>query len=155
MLASSSGLSVAFRKGVSVTPKVPATGAIWIVVPNANRPGANGNAADPAVAALFVQLMPVYVGPAPVLTNFTTTEFGFTPVSVLLITSSFTDKETNPLGVIRQEQQEINCSSGENPYTFTHMFPIAAAKPGPVSEAPLAPLLVKLITESPEVKLAA
>ena len=45
--------------------------------------------------------------------NLITTEFGLTPVSVLLVRSSLTDSEFSPFGVTRQEQQEINCSSGE------------------------------------------
>lgn len=59
----------------------------------------------PAKAALFVQLMPVKAAVAPVFTSLITTEFGRTPVSVLLMRSLLTDRETRPLGVIRQEQQ--------------------------------------------------
>ena len=53
MLASSARLSVPREKAVSVTAKVPATGAPWIVVPKAREPPAIGNAAEPATAALF------------------------------------------------------------------------------------------------------
>jgi hypothetical protein len=50
-----------------------------------------------------------------------------------------TERSTRPLGVIRQEQQDINCSSGENAYTFTQMFPTAPPNPGPFRGAPFAP----------------
>ena len=67
----------------------------------------------PASAALLVQLVPVPPVPAMVAINFTTTEFGRIPVNVLPSRSVVTDKEARPFGVIKQEQQEINCSSGE------------------------------------------
>ncbi len=114
MLASSAGLSVAFRNGVSATPNVPATGAPWMVVPKASMPPASGKLVPPANAALFVQFVPVKPAPAAVLTSFTTTELGRTPVSVLLIKSLLTESETSPFGVNKQEQQETSCSSGEN-----------------------------------------
>ena len=72
-----------------------------------------GKVADPACAALFVHAMPVKVGPAPVVTNFTTMEFGLVPVNVLATKSLLTEREANPLGVIKQEQHDTNCSSGE------------------------------------------
>src|SRR2546422_7673202 len=84
--------------------------------------------------------------------SFTTIEFGRTPVSVLLTRSLLAERDTSPLGVIRQEQQEINCSSGENAYTFTQMLPTDPPNPGPFSDAPLAPVLVMFITESPLVR---
>ena len=68
----------------------------------------------PASAALLVQLVPVPPAPAVVAINFTTTEFGRIPVSVLPSKSVVTDKEARPFGVIKQEQHEISCSSGEN-----------------------------------------
>ena len=151
MLASSAALSEPLLNGVSVVANVPATGAAWTVVPKANMPLASGNVAEPANAALLVQLPPAKLAPAPVLTSFTTTELGRTPVRVLLIRSLFTESEANPFGVIRQEQQETNCSSGENAYTFTQMLPTAPPNPGPFNDAPLAPVLVRLITESPDV----
>lgn len=114
MLASSAALSVPRENAVSVVANVPATGAEWTVVPKANIPFASGNAVEPANAALLVQFVPVNPAPAPVLTSFTTIELGRTPVSVLLIRSLFTESEANPFGVIKQEQQETNCSSGEN-----------------------------------------
>ena len=155
MLVSSAALSVPRLNGVSVVANVPCTAAAWTVVPKANMPFASGNAAEPANAALLVQFVPVNPTPAPVLTSFTTTELGRTPVRVLLIKSLLTDREAKPLGVIRQEQQDTNCSSGENAYTFTQMLPTAPPNPGPLSDAPLAPVFVKLITESPEVRLEA
>ena len=112
MLASSAGLRVDRPKGVSVTAK-PLVAAACTVVPVAINPGASGNAAVPANAALLVHVFPEKAALAPELTSFTTTEFGRTPVNVLLTKSAFTESETNPFGVIRQEQQEISCSSGE------------------------------------------
>ena len=116
MLANSCSLSVALKNGVSVTARPAAPGAVWMVVPYASMPPTIGKAVPPKVAsaALLVQVVPVKVSDAPVFTNFITTELGRTPVKVLLTRSLFTDSETSPLGVIRQEQQEINCSSGEN-----------------------------------------
>src|SRR5579864_6655304 len=124
-----------------------------MVVPHASIPAARSPPV--AVAALLVQLVPVPPVPASVDTSLTTTELGRTPVKVLLTRSLFTDKETRPFGVTRQEQQETSCSSGENAYTFTQMFPAAPPNPGPNREAPLAPLFVMLITESPLVRFAA
>src|SRR5271165_374443 len=124
-----------------------------MVVPHASIPRASPS--PETVAALLVQLDPDPPVPARVETSFTTTELGRTPVKVLLTRSLFTDKETKPFGVTRQEQQETSCSSGENAYTFTQMFPAAPPNPGPNREAPLAPLFVMLITESPLVRLAA
>ena len=46
--------------------------------------------------------------------NLITTEFGRMPVSVLLVRSLTTDRLFKPFGVIRVEQHEISCSSGEN-----------------------------------------
>ena len=81
-----------------------------MVVPQASKPGTAKKLPDPAVAALLVQLPALVV----VLSSFTTTELGLTPVKVLLTKSRFTDRFTSPLGVTWQEQQEISCSSGEN-----------------------------------------
>lgn len=113
MLANSCSLSVALKNGVSVTARPP--GAVWMVVPYASIPFTIGKAVPPMVAsaALLVQVVPVKVSVAPVFTSFMTTELGRTPVRVLLIRSLVTESETSPFGVIRQEQQEINCSSGE------------------------------------------
>ena len=111
-------------------------------------------------AALFVQVLPVKVGtpplpPVPVVISFITAEFARIPVNVLFIRSLVTDKETNPLGVITQEQQVTSCSSGENAYRLTQIFPTAPANPGPARAAPFAPVFVILITESPFSKFAA
>lgn len=115
MLANSCSLSVALKNGVSVTARPCTPGAVWMVVPYASIPFTIGKAVPPIVAsaALLVQVVPVKVSVAPVFTSFMTTELGRTPVRVLLIRSLVTESETNPFGVIRQEQQEINCSSGE------------------------------------------
>ena len=106
--ASSCKLSVPRRNGVSV-----AAGG-WIVVPKATMPGANGNPGVLTSAAELVQLVPVNSAPAPVASNLITTELGLTPVSVLLIKSSVTDRDANAFGVSKHEQQEMSCSSGEN-----------------------------------------
>ena len=82
-------------------------------MPNATKPAANGKLVVPARAAELVQVAPLKSAPAPVATNLTTTELGFTPVRVLLIKSEFTDSDARALGVSKQEQHEINCSSGE------------------------------------------
>jgi len=136
MLESSPGLNVAAVKGVSVRLK-EAAGATCSVVPQASMP--------PAKAPV----------PGKEATSLTTTEVGLTPVRVLLIRSLSTDRETSAFGVTRQEQQEINCSSGENVYTFAQIFPMGAPNPGPFRGAPLRPLFVMLITESPWSRLEA
>ena len=160
MLASSPALRVAGVNFVSVVAIVTATSVAsadrtWRVVPHAASPVANGNPAEPASAALFEQLVPVKPAPAPVLTSFIITEFGVTPVSVFLVRSFFTDRETSPLGVTKQEQHDTNCSSAENAYTFTQRFPTALPNPGPFNDAPFAPVLVMSTTESPMLRLAA
>ena len=114
MLASSATLRLPRRACVSVTANVPVTGAAWMVVPKASKPEANGKLAEPATAALLVQLVLLNALPAPVFTIFKITEFGRTPVKVLLSTSLLSEREARPFGVMRQEQQETNCSSGEN-----------------------------------------
>ncbi len=82
MLASSCGLSVAARNGDSVVAKPPVESACT-VVPKASKPLTKGKAAVPANPALLVQVAPVNPAPAPVLTSFTTTEFGRTTVKDL------------------------------------------------------------------------
>src|ERR1039458_9665678 len=79
--------------------------------------------------------------PARVESTFTTTEDGTTPVRVLIVRSRLTPNSTTPFGVMRQEQQEMSCSSGENAYTFAQMFPAAPPKPGPSRGAPFATAL--------------
>jgi hypothetical protein len=106
-----------------------------------------------AVEALFVQSVPLPPVPAIVDNNFTAIEPGRTPVNVLLVRSFTTDKEASPFGVTRQEQQEINCSSGENAYTLTQILPTLAPNPGPNKDAPVAPVLVMLMTPSPRLRL--
>ena len=83
-------------------------------MPQASIPPTIGFAAAPAVAALLAQEVPEPPAPANVDTNLTTMEFGRIPVNVLLTRSLFAVRCTRPFGVTRQEQQEINCSSGEN-----------------------------------------
>jgi hypothetical protein len=85
----------------------------------------------------------------------TTTEVGITPVNVLLARSFFTERETKAFGVTGHVQQEINCSSGENVYTFAQILPTAVPNPGPSRGAPLRPELLMSITESPFWRLAA
>src|SRR3984885_12150354 len=58
-----------------------------------------------------------------------------------------TERDSSPLGVTRQVQQEINSSCGSKPYTLTQMLPLAVL--------PWAPEFEKLITESPMLRLAA
>ena len=66
------------------------------------------------IAALLLQLVPDPPGPASVERSFTTTEVGTTPVKVRIVRSRLTPRFTNPFGVTKQEQNAINCSSGEN-----------------------------------------
>ena len=81
--------------------------------------------------------------------SFTTTPVGTAGVKVLLIKSLRAESETNPSGVIGQVQQETNCSSGENVYTFAQMLPFWVGNAA-VEEVPA---LVTLTTESPTLKL--
>ena len=114
MLSNSDGPSFAKRKGVSVVANEPAAGPACAVVPQATIPAASLNPLTlPATAALFVQDAPAKSELALVATILMTTELGRTPVRVLLIKSLLTDREINPFGVIRQEQHDTNCSSGE------------------------------------------
>ncbi len=108
-----------------------------MVVPQARRPGLNVFVPVPAVAAL--QVVP------EVAISLTTTAVGTPGVKVLLIRSLRTDREASPLGVTGQAQHEINCSSGENVYTFTQMLPFCVGN----DVVELAPVLVMLMTESP------
>ena len=78
-----------------------------------------------------------------VASSFTTMDVGCAGVRVLLTKSELADRETNAFGVTVQAQHEINCSSGENVYTFAQMFP------------PDVPALVMFITESPIFKFDA
>jgi hypothetical protein len=137
MLANSDRLNVPLVKGVSVMPRAPAGGCPWIVVPQASIP--------PAKA-------PVSGTDA---TSLTTADVGMTPVKVVLSKSAFSESDAKPFGVTKQEQHETNCSSGENVYTLTHRFPTDVPNPGPSSGAPLNPVLVTLMTESPLSRFAA
>ena len=83
ILAWSVGLNVAGLKGVSVKLAGARPLAEWIVVPQASMPVATGKSVVPANAELLVQELPVKFAPAPVLSNFTTTDSGRMPVSVL------------------------------------------------------------------------
>src|ERR1700685_1748700 len=95
----------------------------------------------PLLAPLFVHTVPVPepLAPAKVGTSFTVTDVGTTPVRVLEVRSALTPRWTVWSGVTRQEQHDTNSSLGSNAYTLTQMFPAAAPKPGPGSEAPFAP----------------
>ena len=84
-----------------------------------------------------------------------TIEVGTAGVNVLLIRSCRADKETRPFGVTGHEQQEINCSSGENAYTFTQRAPVVEALVPAAKPAPRKPEFVMLITESPTARLDA
>src|SRR5580692_2239308 len=106
-------------------------------------------------AALLVQLEPLPPVPARVASTFTVTEVGTTPVRVFTVRSAFTPKLTVWSGVTRQEQHEINSSPGSNAYTLTQMLPDAPPNPGPNSGAPLAPVLVMSIYDSPMLRFAA
>jgi hypothetical protein len=66
-----------------------------------------------AVAAEFVQLVPVPPAPARVESSFITIEVGLTLVSVLLIRSFTADNDASPFGVTKHEQQATSSSSGE------------------------------------------
>src|SRR5262249_23704259 len=122
--ASSAALRVAGAKRPSVNANPPGVvDRAWIDVPQASRPVARA----PGAEALQ----------APVKdTSLTTIELGTAGVNVLVATSLRADNETKAFGVTTQQQQEISCSSGENPYTATLMLP------------PEAPLFVMLITPS-------
>ena len=137
---SSAALRVAGVKAVSVTEAViaaSATGAAVVactVVPQAAKPVAKADVPEPAVAAL--QELPA------VATSLTTIDVGTAGVSVLLIRSLRALSETSAFGVTVQLQQDTNCSSGENAYTFTQRL-------DEVAPLAVAPVLVMLITESP------
>ena len=90
-----------------------------------------------------------------VASSLITTAVGTAGVNVLLIRSFFTDRETKPFGVTGQEQQETNCSSGENAYTLAQKAPVVLAVVPELRLAPLAPELEMLITESPAARFAA
>ena len=111
------------KKGTSLAAKLLATGVFSNLVPQARRPESPagtllflkiGKFAVPASAALFVQFVPLPVGPASVGIRVTVSELGRIPVSVLLIKSPSIERLASPFGVIIQEQQETSCSSGEN-----------------------------------------
>src|ERR1017187_6618553 len=109
--ANSPALKPACVNAVSVTVGVPA-GTAWTVVPQATMP-----------AARFATgtLDALHEVPA-VAINFTMIEFGRAGVSVLLMRSWTAESEIRAFGVTVQEQQEINCSSGEKAYTLAQMF---------------------------------
>ena len=89
-----------------------------MVVAQAAMPVVNKLVPVPTVAAL----QEADVVPA-LPSNFTTREVGRWDVRVLLSMSLMTEREASPFGVMRQEQQEANRSSGENAYTFAQMLP--------------------------------
>ena len=99
-------------EGVSVTAKVPALSVNSCAkcqhsIRNWER---SGTSRSSTVGAVCTSERSASAG-VDKLNNY---ELGRKPVRLLLIRSLLTDKETSPLGVIRQEQQETNCSSGEN-----------------------------------------
>ena len=78
-------------------------------------PGARGNDGDPARAAEFVQVFPVKSGaaavpPVAVESSLITNESG--RIASVLSRSRLMESDARLLGVIRQEQQETNDSSG-------------------------------------------
>ena len=119
----SAALRVAVEKRVSVSPYVVAgvpevTGKAWIVVPKAAMPVTGKLVPVPTVDAL----QEAAVVPADA-NSLITIDVGTPGVRVLLIKSLRAEREISAFGVTRQEQQEINCSSGENVYTFTQRLP--------------------------------
>src|SRR5262249_30538004 len=117
---SSAALRVAGANCPSVSANPPGVvDRAWIAVPQASRPGLR---ASPVTDAALQAPMKD--------TSLTTIELGTAGVNVLVATSLRADNETKAFGVTTQQQQEINCSSGENPYTATLRLP------------PLAPLFV-------------
>jgi hypothetical protein len=84
-------------------------------------------AAKPGVIVLAVPAVDALQAPPVVARSFMTTDVGTPGVRVLLIRSLRAESETSPLEVTGQLQQEINCSSGEKVYTFTHMLGSTAA----------------------------
>src|ERR1041385_9246396 len=132
MLRSSPALSVAGENRDSVTLGVliPA-GAKCKVVPQASMPPCRAFVAGSDATSLI------------------TAELGTTCVNVLVSRSAPTERCTNAFGVTRQEQHDTSCSSGENVYTLTQRLPTGGPKPGPCSGAPLRPVLVMSIKDSP------
>jgi len=126
-----------------------------MVLAQAAIPGASGLSMLPAVDALQTD--------PDVPSSLITMDVGTAGVRVLLIKSLRAERETRAFGVTGQEQHDIICSSGENAYTFTHMFPVVtgAAFLGatPLSKMMIsagpAPVFVMLTTESPMAKLDA
>src|ERR1700685_1453917 len=110
----------------------------------------------PLLAPLFVHTVPVPepLAPAKVATSFTVTDVGTTPVRVLEVRSALTPRLTVWSGVTRQEQHETSSSAVSNVYTFTQILPTALPNPGPSKLAPLAPVLVMLIIDSPAWRFA-
>src|ERR1039458_8246809 len=106
--ASSPALKVAGVKAVSVTEYVPAAADVlaWSVVPHAAIP--DTIVGVPASRAELLQLPPT----GAVASNLITMEVGLPRVSGLMIRSLLADKDTKPLGVTGQEQQETTSSLG-------------------------------------------
>src|SRR3974377_2200909 len=103
ILASWLLLNVAVINGVSVIARsVPCA---WRWVPHAANPSTRSFAV--AVAALWLQCVPVTTPPARVATHPTTSELGTEPVTVLLRRSRCISRWTTAFGVTRQEQHEI------------------------------------------------
>jgi len=146
-------LKVAGVKAVSVMPNAP-VGPAWRVVPQATNPFERAGAAPvngETVAAEPLQDPPT----GTVASSFTTTDVGTAGVNVLLIKSFRTERETKPFGVTGQEQQETNCSSSENAYTFAQMEPVRLAVVPDWFAAPRAPVFEILMTESPTFRFEA
>src|ERR1035438_2195414 len=90
-----------------------------------------------------------------VASNLITRASGTAGVSVLPARSFFAESATRPFGVTGQEQQETNCSSGVNAYTFAQIAPVTLAAVPDCRVAPEAPVLAMSTTESPTLRFAA
>ena len=114
-LVSSAALRVAGVKAVSVVTSGPKPGPGWsVVLQAAMPPGATGNAAPPANAALPAQLVPAPPVPAKLAISLTLIEGGALPVVVFEAPARSVRavRLTVWPGVIKQEQHEISSSFG-------------------------------------------
>ncbi len=161
-LFNSPGLRGSGWKRPSVTPYVTGfVGRACTVVAQARKPGAKFVLVINGLAALQVDPVngPALVPPGlavplgMVARSFTMMEFGTDRVRLRGSKSVLAERCTSALGVTRQEQHAISCSSGVNAYTFTQILPVVPAR-GPEASAPRAPAFVILITPSPTLRLA-
>jgi hypothetical protein len=131
-LASSAGFGDATVNGVSVNAYVGVVVDVFAcrLVPHATMPGASVTAPVPTRAADVPHGLVVVPTPAPggaVATNLITNEVGLgRPLNILFSRSFCTDSETNPFGVIGQEQQDKISSSGAMAYALMQIDPLTA-----------------------------